>query len=146
MGAAKDKHLPGCPFRYHSLCSAPKPSSSNPYLYPHAFLKLSGQLVGSSCLYTANQAKFSRSRRKYMHFLLLLLTKPFQTDQNARTTAESQTGYSHVLRSCDQNSSKSDRVNVFAFILVLHLFNSDISFFLGSPKSSKAPTLFLHFR
>ena len=65
-----------------------------------------------------------------MHFLLLLLTKPFQTDQNARTTAESQTGYSHVLRSCDQNSSKSDRVNVFAFILVLHLFNSDISFFL----------------
>lgn len=60
---------------HHSLCSAPKPSSSNPYLYPHAFLKLSGQLVGSSCLYTANQAKFSRSRRKYMHFLFFLLTK-----------------------------------------------------------------------
>ena len=31
---------------HHSLCSAPKHSSSNPYLHPHAFLKLTGQLLG----------------------------------------------------------------------------------------------------
>ena len=29
---------------HHSLCSAPKPSSSKPYLHPHASLKLTGQL------------------------------------------------------------------------------------------------------
>ena len=115
---------------HHSLCSAPKPSSSNPYLYPHAFLKPSGQLVGSSCLYTANQAKFSRSRRKYMHFSLISFDKTFTQTKILRTTAESQTGYSHVLRSRDQYSPKSDKVDVLPLFLFCIFLILTLVFFL----------------
>lgn len=49
------KHLTWVSFQIisFSLPSHPATSSCNPYLYPHASLKLNQHLLGSSCLYTA---------------------------------------------------------------------------------------------
>ena len=65
-----------------------------------------------------------------MHFSLISFDKTFTQTKILRTTAESQTGYSHVLRSRDQYSPKSDKVDVLPLFLFCIFLILTLVFFL----------------
>lgn len=95
--------------------------------------KMTGQLLGSSCLYTRNQAKFSRSRRKYMLFSLTSLEQtcrqPQPICQDSRRTGYKQLNWLlALLRITWPEFSQIRQGQRFALILVLYLFNSHTGF------------------